>query len=509
MQKINGFTINQLTLSGFKGFAEEQTFTFGDTTFITGQNASGKSSIADAIAFAVTGQPFFGDRSCDRLQNPECGVIDVTLFFTDDAGTEHTLNRRRKSGKMSITMDGCAIRQADIHEIFGERDVFLSVFNPLYFIEVLGDEGRTLLEKLTPPVPHEHVLAELTDHDRSLLENEKLLTPQTYLQNRRSEIRELEDTLLYQKGQDDATATQIKAKELHLAEAMQQSDEREITADGSLRGQIHELEQRLRERGASQYQSQYNQAILDMKAELNTLYAGHARFTKLQKEEKCPVCNQPAGDSEHIRAAVSDIVAKGKHLKGQIGEAEQLDGKAKEVFEQFKADDIAKMESEFAILQDRYEKTQKLLDSIDELQAWLADNTVSSEKADAITERVGEKKALVKAAINYIAKRAELSFSGLTMNRVSISLMDVVKTTGEVRDVFKFTYEGRAYLITSNSQSPSVMNRWVLKVNELEGKKRNYESILRRDCENLSSEFDVLRLQAQELTVRANRLKCA
>ena len=65
------------------------------------------------------------------------------------------------------------------------------------------------------------------------------------------------------------------------------------------------------------------------------------------------------------------------------------------------------------------------------------------------------------------------------------------------------------YLITSNSQSPSVMNRWVLKVNELEGKKRNYESILRRDFENLSSEFDVLRLQAQELTLRANRLKCA
>jgi hypothetical protein len=62
------------------------------------------------------------------------------------------------------------------------------------------------------------------------------------------------------------------------------------------------------------------------------------------------------------------------------------------------------------------------------------------------------KKALVKAAVNYIAKRAELSFEGLNMNRVNISLIDVIKTTGEVRDVFKFTYEGRAYRWLSLSE---------------------------------------------------------
>ena len=66
------------------------------------------------------------------------------------------------------------------------------------------------------------------------------------------------------------------------------------------------------------------------------------------------------------------------------------------------------------------------------------------------------------------------------------------------------------YLIKSGSQSPSIMNRWVLKVQELEGKKRNYEEILRRDFDSLDSDFDLLRLQAQELQVRANRLRdCA
>lgn len=31
------------------------------------------------------------------------------------------------------------------------------------------------------------------------------------------------------------------------------------------------------------------------------------------------------------------------------------------------------------------------------------------------------------------------------MNRVEIALYDVVKSTGEVRDIFKFTYGGRRY----------------------------------------------------------------
>ncbi len=45
----------------------------------------------------------------------------------------------------------------------------------------------------------------------------------------------------------------------------------------------------------------------------------------------------------------------------------------------------------------------------------------------------------------YISKRAEMTFSALKMNRVEISLYDVVKSTGEVKDTFKFTYNGRRY----------------------------------------------------------------
>ena len=44
-----------------------------------------------------------------------------------------------------------------------------------------------------------------------------------------------------------------------------------------------------------------------------------------------------------------------------------------------------------------------------------------------------------------MSERAKLTFSALKMNRVEISLYDVVKSTGERKDVFKFTYGGRRY----------------------------------------------------------------
>ena len=49
--------IESIAMSGFRGFAETETVTFGrNFTIITGRNGTGKSSICDAIEFALTGE---------------------------------------------------------------------------------------------------------------------------------------------------------------------------------------------------------------------------------------------------------------------------------------------------------------------------------------------------------------------------------------------------------------------------------------------------------------------
>ena len=69
-------------------------------------------------------------------------------------------------------------------------------------------------------------------------------------------------------------------------------------------------------------------------------------------------------------------------------------------------------------------------------------------------------------------------------------------------------YQERAdYLIKSGSQSPAIMERWVLKINALEGKKRHYENVLRRELNGLDEEFETLKFLSQELSIRAQGLR--
>ncbi len=63
------------------------------------------------------------------------------------------------------------------------------------------------------------------------------------------------------------------------------------------------------------------------------------------------------------------------------------------------------------------------------------------------------------------------------------------------------------YLIKSGSQSPAVMDRWVLKIQGLEEKKRHYEQVLRRELDGLDEEFGTLKFLAQELQERAQNIR--
>ncbi len=60
-------------------------------------------------------------------------------------------------------------------------------------------------------------------------------------------------------------------------------------------------------------------------------------------------------------------------------------------------------------------------------------------------KEIKDLKILISNVVIYARKRAELTFEALKMNRVEISLYDVVKSTGEQKAAFKFNYNGRRY----------------------------------------------------------------
>ena len=535
MNKIEQFRITGMTISGFKSYEAPTELTFGDPTVITGGNGRGKTSIADAIAFAVTGLPFFGERGIDRLHNEKNPDVSVQMRLVDEKGAVHEVTRTRRKNRMTISYDGYEIRQLDLTDLFGERDVFLSILNPLYFIEELGEDGKNLLERYLPHIPQETILAQLSESVRGALKDEILLSPDAYLKRRREEIRDLEERITYLGGQKDLAETQKKQQETmriefsegvtalqneiaaleekqfsgldtakmqeRLVELSERYDELARDERGDVaqeQKELHALSEKIIRRQAEQYQSKFTEPLAEITAKVNDLGVRYRRETMAYKAfhagMDCPTCHRRVTEETlpevqtALKKAISELYAAGTEQKGQLTELQELDKKAREAFEAFKEDDLRKWTETAAELERRhaersgggasesesvrneiqsltaeleygnltqaeYSRLRECREQCRELESKLSalNEMTSVQTCDydseicQVRETISKIKHTMSDVILYVSKRAEMTFSQLRMNRVEISLYDVVKSTGEARDTFKFTYNGRRY----------------------------------------------------------------
>ena len=553
VKPIKQFEISSLKVSGFKCFAEERSFSFGPMNAIFGHNAQGKSTIADAISYAITGVSFFGSNRMDRLRAPGKN-ISVELQIVDGKGQPHCLIRNRVGDNTDVFWDGQPIAAKDLNTVFAERDLFLAVFNPLYLIEVLGNKGRDLFERYMPEVPHEKVMEQLSEHNQSILAQNPFLSPEALVKQTRESIRELESTLTYCQGRQDLLQSQREQSGVLLADRQKElqdcririqelesirttgfdgSDLKERLADlyslheeyvreqaslpqtDDLDAKFRDLTQKRAKREADVYHSQYAQALADTQKQINELGMELARhrhiLAGLQPGIRCPMCYQTVTQEtlpalkDEFEATIRRICAQGKERSGQLDELHGLDEKAREVFEAFRAQDIAMCNQELADIElrrqqavdavraeneRRQQKISEIREEIQNIELDLETGRLSSEEmvelecfkerakaleaeievlteqqgssmgadvapgisAEEINAEIVKKNELLTALSSYIAERVRQRFDHLDLNRVSISLYEVSKTTGEVRDVFKFNYEDRPYVILSLSE---------------------------------------------------------
>ena len=139
--------------------------------------------------------------------------IAVELEYVDASGIRHVLSRQRINDKVDAALDGSVIRQKDLNAMFGDADEFLSLVNPLYFVEILAEKGRGLLERNLSPVKQEEVLQRLNGDSQKVLEGYSFLSPEAALSNLRAEQREIADAMLALDGQSDLLAQQNQERQ--------------------------------------------------------------------------------------------------------------------------------------------------------------------------------------------------------------------------------------------------------------------------------------------------------
>ena len=257
-----------------------------------------------------------------------------------------------------------------------------------------------------------------------------------------------------------------------------------------------ELTQRLGERRAAVYVSKYAEHIAAQTEKVSALSARYHEttsvFSSIASKRVCPTCRRAVAEADLpalrsvYQETVSPIIAEGKAEQAKLDELHELEQKARDAFEKFKADDVAGLEAEIEAERARsadgdpakdmarlrgeiqelttrleygnldgaeYDRLKACAEEIRQAEAELsALRSTAAPSPDELLAKIARScetqedcKAQMKDIALYIAKRTELLAAKLHMNRVEISLYDVVKSTGEVRDVFKFTFDGRRY----------------------------------------------------------------
>ena len=397
MEKITAMKITGLTLTNFRNHTEPEHYDFGDISYISGHNGTGKTTMAHAVCYALYGVSYYGESKIERLRNEDTDTVTVTLAFTDQNGAAHTLQRNRQNDRITLTLDGYTVRQKEIEQQFCDKDTFLAMFNPTYLTERMGDKGRTLMLRYLPHIDAKTVIDGLDEHRQYLagvdLDNQ---APEEMLKGTRQAIRDAEQQISFLEGHTD-TVMQAQAKQ--LAEKGKAAVER--------KKELQELEQKSR-KTFEQFKAD---DLKRLSAEIETLTA-----------------NRSPSDRSAVQAKIAEIE--------ELQQYGNLD------------------ENEYGELSCKRAEITGIQAQIQTVEGMADDSRLEEarEQKKTYEQLIGQYTHTVDALKEFIWKRTELATEKLQMPNVRLRLYDIVRSTGEVVSAFRFDYKGRDYTTLSLSE---------------------------------------------------------
>lgn len=531
MKNITSMKIIALEMENFRNHTVNERFELGDMTFITGHNGTGKTTMAHAICYVLYGVNYYGLQKIERIINEESNAVKVKLEFMDQDGEVHALVRARKGDKCTLLLDGYSVTNEEIEQNFCDKKLFLSMFNPSFLVETLGEKGRELVLKLLAPISPEEVIEKLPSYSAVLSSIDfKETSPDLLIQSFREDIRRAEqqidildgniqtikqnsenakaklDVLYADKRNTEADIQKLELKQFEGIDAQELSFEKDMLmeklSEGTNAGnsEVERLEEKLRAILSRKYESQFTKPIAQARAEYDANAKQYKslleRYKKIKVGMKCPTCFTEITESNigSIKGAVEKSLnefmelANGAAARGR--EAVELDNKSKYAFEQNQRNDAEQIKQQIADIKQNSvtDDTVSLSTQLSEIEHKLSfGNLTESESSelndlkatlvgitaeiktleeftdvsklkDAINQQQSFKEQIeqntfkVEAVKEYISKRTELMTASLKMPNVTLRLEDVFRTTGEVRNVFKFDYKGRDYNTLSLSE---------------------------------------------------------
>ncbi len=472
--------ITYIKTKGFRKFENEFETNLYDITTITGGNTKGKTNVLYAIVWAFLGTNLTGD---DRvwLGNKKVSDCYVKLKFIDNFGVEHTLERYKNkynNDNNFILLDNIKVKQEDILKFYGDKNLFLSIINPNYFINKTPADKKALIDKYLPKLDIKSVYDKLEESEKTYLEG----IPDSikkYLEDLNSSKKINEQKIGLLNGKiayaDGIASTTIKNKKVFEKEEELSLARQELSFLSTNENAIHKEKQQ-------KIVSDLESKILEIQEEINKLTtkmtSGKNSYLSIKNASisYCPMCEQKIENHskentiKKMKKELEDFYNKRSELEETLKNLKSKLSIEKAKLHSFdgeknteKTEQIEIVKLQINMLEQEKLEIEKYNNSIDiekqNIDKAKNDINCLEEQIAKINECLDNikktKKVAEKLYINYIEEK--MNFATKHLNNVKIKYYTVLKESGEIKEDFIITYNrndlkdlsGAEYIATS------------------------------------------------------------
>ena len=491
--------VKQLILENFKGTANRTVNFDPECTLISGNIREGKTTIGEAIPFALFGVTLDGSPRCDPLVRKGTKKAVVTVTVQVD-GTDRKIKRTKTRKGTEVTLDGVEAAQADIDKLVGFTvKEFIAMYNPLYVLKMEPSKARAFFMSLIEPPAKEDVVKELLHEQQELLKLVPYLqNPDLALEQHRKELKAAEEEAIALSGAVVEVQAQITAVKNELL-SYTKPDDREIV---QIRKKIEEFQIPAEPQQPDGSEVKILESKVSMaRAEYKSLSEQKHRFLQQypsKPSDKCPTCSQniPAGmmadvlkkweeQAEKVNQLISEVDQKMTVVADdgkKLAEQHEIEQKAFSLKTTLYKAALQGWESSTEAARNTLKAHTEQLRKIQERQACynaliknykgLEKRLVEIEKeSEDYQKTIKQLKQIIEAIKEYRFKAVELQMKQIKphLEKVDINLFDVVKSTGEIKPAFNLTYEGRPASMFSRSEETMASLEIALLVQKLTG----------------------------------------
>lgn len=381
---------------------------------------------------------------------------------------------REKGKDLILTLDDKEIKQESLVNFYKDKDIFLVAHNPYYFWMLEPKIQKDLVRNILPTINKEDAFNLLCDEDKKILES-PIENISSYIIKKNESIYELEKEHEQYIGKIEAIkniAVEDEGeiigfdKEHRLNELQKKYEDISSNFDNSnledLQNKINIINKRLEE------------ILTNDLSEISAAYDRENEKLKKVDNDKaiCPSCRQEIKDSssrEHLRNTyikeMDRLQAKADGLKENAKKLNAEKKQKQEIYDKLNTPDMINLT----------EEKNKIQNEIDILLKEKNEITKHNQEVQIKQQNIRNAKDTLNVyqkALEEIKKSLELNTKQRTianklkilvieaqkekiskyLNKVDIEFSKINKTTGEITECFKITYEGREYKNLSKSQ---------------------------------------------------------